>query len=85
MQKLQMLRYLDTRYGSIPPYPFGGRLEIPSGWGYLYMGAMNHFFARSVICEKTGYFVRALGQEGYRGFVFEAIAWFCGVPSSIPL
>ena len=60
-------------------YPFGGRLDIPAGWGYLYMGSMNHFFARKMICDKTKAFVNALMEKGHSWMVFDAVAWFYGV------
>ena len=75
IQKLPMLGCLDCRR----PYPYGGQLDIPPDWGYLYMGAMNHFYARDTICERTGVFIRIIQQKYYRSRIFDAVAWFCGV------
>lgn len=79
IQKLPMLSCLNS-YGQFdPPYPFGGRLDIPVGWGYLYMGAMNHFFARKEICDKTSSFIKTLLNQGGGSWqVFDAVAWLCG-------
>lgn len=76
-QKLPMLEYLDCRKGM--PYPFGGKLIIPTGWGYLYMGLSNHFFARRIIWKNAAEFIRSV----YRDLVFEATAWYCGMDFKI--
>ncbi len=76
--KLPMLKQLDTRYRMDPPYPFGGTLHIPEGWGYLYMGAMNHFFVRSEISGTLERFIKLLCGKGYEWDIFSGAAWFCG-------
>ena len=86
IRRLPMLGSLDTRYGRNgfrPPYPFGGSLEIPPEWGYLYMGAMHHFYARKEICGRTAEFVRVLKEHGRGNEVFNAVAWFCGAPCAV--
>ncbi len=75
---LPMLKSLDSRYCFEPPYPFGGKLDIPVGWKYLYMGAMNHFFVRQEIAERTGEFIKTVIDETGGWEAFNAIAWFCG-------
>ncbi len=82
IRKLPMLKCLDSRgrLPSNPPYPFRGSLDIPAEWGYIYMGCMNHFFARDFICDRTGTFVKILKDERRGDQIFNAIAWFCGVP-----
>jgi len=82
---LPMLRCLDTRERFEPPYPFGGSLEVPSDWGYIYMGCMNHFFARRELCDNTSGFLDYLLNNGGRSWqIFEAIAWLCGAKMKSP-
>ena len=78
IQKLPMLKCLDTRSCSEYPYPFGGKVEIPEGWAYLYMGALNHFFVRDEICDKVTDFTKVIMQSGRSWQIFDAVAWFCG-------
>ena len=79
IRKLPMLSCLDSRYTLSPPYPFGGNLDIPNGWRYGYMGALNHFFVREEFIDRVEPFVNAfLKQGGQRCQMFEAVAWFCG-------
>lgn len=75
-EKLPMLRSLDSRTGDLP-YPFGGRVNIPRGWKYMYMGAMNHLFCRDLIADKTAVFANVIASRE-RWALFNAIAWFCG-------
>ncbi len=77
IEKLPMLRCLDTRNAFTPPFPFGGRLDLPPGWGYLYMGAMNHFFARDEVCQRTGKLVGIIHRYSPLD-IFFAVAWACG-------
>ena len=81
LRKLPMLGQLDSRdrLRSNPPYPFGGGLHIPSGWLYMYMGCMNHFFVREEIGDKTRTVVEILCRSGRNWRVFDAVAWLCGV------
>ena len=78
IRKLPMLKCLDSRGSYLPPYPFGGRLEVPSGWAYQYMGAMNHLFVRREIADRSADFVRIIFQNGRGWQMFDAIAWLCG-------
>ena len=86
IEKLPMLRSLDSRFCSLEslPYPFGGKIEIPNEWSYLYMGAMNHYYLKREICEEANEFIHCfLTQGGKKWFIFEAIAWLYGMePSS---
>ncbi len=79
LQKLPMLRCLDGRGKAVYPFPFGGKIEIPSGWAYVYMGALNHLFVRDPICDRTETFLQILFHSRRRWQLFDAIAWFCGV------
>lgn len=77
MIRFPMLNSLDSRYIKFP-YPFGGSVSVPDGWGYLYMGAMNHLFVKQEIAEKTQAFIgHVIGAIG-GGEAFDALAWFCG-------
>lgn len=77
-EKLPMLRSLDTRSGNVP-YPFGGCVDIPKGWGYMYMGVMNHLFCRDFVADRTRTFVETIiEQKTCNWALFDAIAWFCG-------
>lgn len=79
IRKLPMLKSLDSRRAMTPPYPFGGNLHVPEGWGYLYLGALNHFYARDEVCSHTETFLKTfLSNSDRRWQVFEAIAWYCG-------
>lgn len=78
IRKLPMLKSLDSRYSCDLPYPFGGKPDIPEGWRYLYMGAMNHLYVRQEICDRTKVFIRILLENRGSSRAFEAIAWFCG-------
>ena len=82
IEKLPMLQSLDSRrlpLGTLP-YPFGGKLEIPDEWRYLYMGAMNHFYVRREISEEASAFIQYyLKNGGEKWFIFEAIAWLYGM------
>ena len=78
IRKLPMLKCLDTRYTSEYPYPFGGRIVIPDGWRYLYMGALNHLFVRQEIAEKTGEYIKTVIEKTGSWEAFHAIAWLCG-------
>ena len=79
IRKLPMLKCLDSRFSLTPPYPFGGKLVVPDGWAYLYMGAMNHFFLKVNDCKEATAFVRAyLSGGGDEWSAFDAVAWFCG-------
>lgn len=75
-EKLPMLISLDTRNGNLP-YPFGGSVNIPKGWNYVYMGVMNHFFCRDIIADNTRVFVSTIVRDASWA-LFDAIAWFCG-------
>ncbi|MBE6949448.1 MAG: hypothetical protein E7456_06335 [Ruminococcaceae bacterium] len=78
IEKIPVLEYFDSRGGLIPPYLFGGEIDFPEDWGYLYMGAMNHFFVRKIILDKTETFINTLMNNGGRSWqVFDAVAWFC--------
>lgn len=79
VQRLPMLGFLEDRRDSASSYPFGRKIYIPAGWGYVYIGAMNHFFARKAIHDKTKAFVDALLDIGgcYSSLVFDAVAWLC--------
>ncbi len=78
LQKIPALRCFDSRRGHLP-YPFGGHLEIPEGWKYMYMGAMNHFLVRAEICDQAQAFVDTfLTNGGNQAQIFYAFAWFCG-------
>lgn len=77
IEKLPMIKGLSTRSSFELPYPYGGRVDIPTGWGYLYMGALNHLFARRVICDKATTFIEMLMSKGRGWQTFDAIAWFC--------
>lgn len=64
----------------IVPFPFGGTLCDSEKWGYMYMGALNHFIIRRDVGEKTREFVKALSENGgSRWQIFDAVAWFCGM------
>lgn len=77
IRKLPMLACLDSRHCIEPPYPFGGRLEVPAGWGYQYMGAMNHFFASErIFTQSKPFLVAFLRQGGGSWQIFNAAAWF---------
>lgn len=78
INKLPMLRSLDSRYSINIPYPFGGSIDIPAGWAYLYMGAMNHFFVRKGIADMTETFLRIIHRNIGKWESFNAVAWFCG-------
>lgn len=78
IQKIPVLRDLDSRYSMTPPYPFGGSINIPEGWGYIYMGAMNHFFAKQEVYGKTYDLLRKIMESGYNWAIFDATAWYCG-------
>ena len=78
IQKLPFLRCLDSRGSLTPPYPFGGKLEVPTGWGYVYMGAMNHLFIRKEICDRAGTFMKNVFDDCGGWQLFRAVAWFCG-------
>ena len=78
IRKLPMLKCLDSRGGLTPPYPFGGSLDIPEGWKYMYMGAMNHFFVRDTIRDTDTFINLLLNHGGKSWQVFNAVAWFCG-------
>jgi len=78
IRKLPMLKYLDSRHGAV--YPFGGGLHVPEEWGYMYMGAMNHFFVRNDICDNLDSFISYfLENGGQKGQIFDVVAWFFGV------
>ena len=78
IRKLPMLKCLDSRGKRTPPYPVGGSLDIPEGWKYMYMGAMNHFFVRDT-ARDTGTFINLLLNRGGQSWqVFHAVAWFYG-------
>lgn len=82
IEKLPMLQPLDSRFASFGnlPYPFGGQLEIPDEWRYLYMGAMNHFYVRREISEEASEFINHyLKNDGEKWLIFEAIAWLYGM------
>ena len=78
IRKLPLLKSLDSRYASEFPYPFGGRIVIPEGWRYLYMGALNHLFVRQEIAEKTSVYLKTVIEKTGSWEAFRAIAWFCG-------
>lgn len=75
--KLPFLCCLDSRGTNDAPYPLGGKLVIPIGWNYIYMGAMNHFFCRDIVADKTRIFAGVIAKNK-RSSLFDAIAWFCG-------
>lgn len=82
IEKLPMLQPLDSRFSELGnlPYPFGGKLEVPDEWKYLYMGAMNHYYLRRDICEEANEFInRYLNEGGEKWLIFEAIAWLYGM------
>lgn len=62
-----------------PPFPFGGKIDIPEGWEYLYMGAMNHFYVRESIADKSRTFIEIIIKKIGGWEAFDAIAWLCGV------
>ncbi len=78
LMKLPMLKPLDSRNRFELPYPFGGHLDIPSGWKYMYMGAMNHFFVREELFDKADTFIKVILDRGRTWLIFRAISWFCG-------
>ena len=78
IQKLPMLECLDSRGNFEPPYPFGGKLCIPFGWAYLYMGAMNHLYVREEICDRAEDFINEILKSRQSWLVFDAVSWFCG-------
>ena len=77
LQKLPMLKSLDGRGGK-RPYPMGGKLEIPEGGGYVYMGAFHHLFVRDAVCDRTSTFLRLLLHDHRSWQLFDAVAWVCG-------
>ena len=77
IQKLPILKQLDTRGSTALPYPFGGSLDVPENWTYLYMGAMNHFFVRKDIYDRAEDFLNIVEQEIGGAEIFTAAAWFC--------
>lgn len=82
IEKLPMLKPLDSRFSGFEslPYPFGGKLEIPDEWRYLYMGAMNHYYVRREISEEASEFIEYFFKNGgAKWFIFEAIAWLYGM------
>lgn len=81
---LPVLKCLDSRNSSELPYPYGGRPPIPEGWGYLYMGALNHFVVNGEVCDKVSDFVKYfLSHGGETWQVFDAVAWLCGAEMSV--
>ena len=79
IRKLPLLKCLDSRYSLTPPPPFGGRLTIPDGWKYSYMGAMHYFFIRNEVCDVALEYIRTFLQaSGAYPPTFDAVAWFCG-------
>ncbi len=77
---LPVLRVFDCRYRLTPPHHF----KVPDYWGYMYMGAMNHFIARQEICDKTSGFVEYLMNNGGRNWqIFDAVSWLYGAEYSI--
>lgn len=79
VQKLPMLRDLDNRRQASPPYPFGGRLRVTEDWEYMYIGALNHFFARKPLYNKALAFIEMFQKHGGQKWqMFAALAWFCG-------
>lgn len=79
IEKLPILQGLDNRSNKHDPFPFGGDFQIPDNWGYVYMGALNHFLARQEICAITNDFIKILLSVGGNGWkLFDAVAWYCG-------
>lgn len=79
IRKLPMLKCLNSFYSFSPPFPFGGKIDIPEGWEYLYMGAMNHFYVRESIADKSRTFIEIIIKKIGGWEAFDAIAWLCGV------
>ena len=66
IRKLPMLECLNPRGGFALPYPFGGKLSIPDGWQFVYMGAMNYFFhKRRALRQSNTIFQRSLRKRRY--------------------
>lgn len=83
IEKLPMLKSLDSRYSLTPPYPFGGRLEVPDGWKYSYMGAMHYFFVRNEVCDVALPYIQAyMRTVGSYPQTFDAVAWLCRAPQN---
>lgn len=79
LHKLPMLRSIYNPRSPNLPYPFGGELDLPSGWVHIYMRFMNYFFVREEICEKADSFIREiLNSDNGLFLIFTAVAWFCG-------
>ena len=54
--------------------------EVPSGWIYLYMGAMNHLIIRNTIWESIKDFLDFMMHNGGHNYqLFDAVSWFCNV------
>ena len=79
IQKLPMLKSVYAPRSPNLPYPFGGELDLPSGWVHIYMRFMSYFFVREEFCEKADLFIKAiLNSNGGLFLIFTAVAWFCG-------
>ena len=79
LHKLPMLKSVHNPRSPVPPYPFGGSLELPSGWVHIYMRYLNYFFVREEVCEKADSFIREiLNSDSGLFLIFTAVAWFCG-------
>lgn len=76
-RKIPMLKLLDDQDRTSLPYPFGEKLNVPDGWICHYMGALNYFFTRKEIADKTKPFVNyLLAHGGHSWQIFDAVAWF---------
>lgn len=71
---LPMLKNLDG--DSFPPFPFGGKLENAAGWKYMYLGSLNHFFGREMICKNCTPFMKKLMASHESFHVLYAVAWY---------
>ena len=52
--------------------------QVPCGWKYLYMGALNHLIVRDEIWKLAKEFIDSvLRTDGHTYQLFDAVYWFC--------
>lgn len=81
VKKLPVLRSLDIIRECL--YPFQIKEPIPKGWKYMYMGALNHIFARDFLAERIQIFAPTIARKESWN-LFNGIAWFCGCQEKMP-